>query len=81
MSKRAVLAVLKRLEFAHELVGDPRKARVFKGAQWPLRSLTEDFEGVLERGELTRIRGIGRGVERVARQVMGGEEPQELAQL
>jgi DNA polymerase (family 10) len=81
MSKRAVLSLLKRLAFAHELVGDARRARVYSSAMWPLRSVQGDLAELQEAGELRKLRGIGRGVEALIEQALAGEEPAELAEL
>lgn len=81
MSKRAALSLLRRLAFAHTLVGDSYKARAYTSAVWPLSKVDGDLGELHASGELRKVRGIGRGVEDVVAMALAGEEPPVLAEL
>jgi DNA polymerase (family 10) len=84
MDKRTLISLLKRLAFAHELVGDPRAAKAYGGAIWTLRQVDGDLREMHAQGTLTEIRGVGRSVLGVADAAFaegGPREPEELATL
>lgn len=80
-AKRTAARLLDRLVFVHTLLGNDFKARAFKNAAWPLRSLEGDLAELLQSGELARKRGFGRGVLQVMQAAVEGEEPEGLAEL
>ncbi len=61
-AKRTAARLLDRLVFVHTLLGNDFKARAFKNAAGPLRSLEGDLAELLQSGELARKRGFGREV-------------------
>ncbi len=81
MDLRTLSDTLRRLAFAHELVGSERRAATYGRASWPLRQLDGDLKALIDSGELLAVRGIGQTVLAVAEAVARGEEPQELSDL
>ena len=78
---RTLSDTLKRLAFAHELVGSERRAQTYGRASWPLRQLDGDLRELIDSGQLRAVRGIGSTVLGVAEAVANGEQPEELALL
>ncbi|RMH49917.1 MAG: DNA polymerase/3'-5' exonuclease PolX [Bacteroidetes bacterium] len=63
MTNKAVARILKETAALVELTGgNPYRARAFSNAARTLERLDEPVEALLERGELTRLRGIGDGL-------------------
>ena len=81
MDKRTAAALLSRLAFAHELVGNGYKARAYGAAVWPIRNLEGDLGALHASGELASMRGVGRSTMKVVGLALRGEEPPELAEL
>lgn len=80
-ARRTAGKLLDRLAFAHTLVGDPYKARAYKNAAWPIRSLEGDLAELLATGALKGKRGFGKGVMGVLQAAVDGVEPVGLAEL
>ena len=81
MDKRTAAALLSRLAFAHELVGNAYKARAFASAVWPIRNLEGDLATLHAQGRLSSLRGVGNSTVRVIGHALAGEEPPGLAEL
>ena len=81
MDLRTLSDTLKRLAFAHELIGSERRASTYGRASWPLRQLDGDLRELIDSGQLIAVRGIGQTVLAVAEAVANGEVPEELEQL
>jgi DNA polymerase (family 10) len=79
-TRRAVTDTLERLAFAAELLDDPR-GRAYGTAAWAIRNLEGDPAELRERGELEKVKGVGKGVLAAIDAVIRGEKPEALEEM
>ncbi len=82
VDKRDVIRVLEELAVLRELKGEnPFKVRAFQNAARALQGVSEDLNTLVERKELTKIKGIGQSIAEVIEEVVRTGKSQELEAL
>ena len=81
MNRREVADAFARLAFAHEMVGDPFKARSWANASRSLFGLQGDLEELHRLGKLALVRGLGASALAAIEAVGGGGLPDGLIEL
>lgn len=77
MDRKRVAEALEEIGTLLELKGEnPFKTRAYHNGARTIRSLTEDLDDLVERGELSKVRGIGKALsEKITTLVTTGELP------
>ncbi len=78
--RREVAAVLDRLAFCAELIGD-RRAGAYTAAAWAIRQQTGDLDQLYASGALAEVRGVGKRTLAIVGQVLDGQPVAELDAL
>ncbi len=80
--KREVIHILEELAVLRELMGEnPFKVRAFQNAARALQGVSTDLQELVEKGELTRIRGIGKSIAEVIEEVVRTGKSHDLEEL